>query len=184
MAPQRISHDKPYFEPERPDELSTGKRDERDVLQASAGAQDRDAAGRLVPGARALPSMGGQAKRGSTKLSHTIDSETLEPQYRRRARALRLALVNELARTVGGGVCGILPSLFVRHASIATALSEQLLDAGDVDRAVRFAEASRMHLLYAREIAAKDAASSPRNSTSDIVARITAAAAAKKAEAK
>jgi hypothetical protein len=66
---------------------------------------------------------------------------------------------SELARTVGGGTCGIIPSLFVKHASVATALSEMALDKGDTDRAVKYAEASRMHLLYARELCAKDAES-------------------------
>jgi hypothetical protein len=101
--------------------------------------------------------MGGKASKGTTRLSHRIDSETLTKTYRARARTLRRVTCSELARTVGGGVCGIIPSLFVKHASVATALSEQALDEGDKDRAVKYAEASRMHLLYARELCAKDA---------------------------
>ena len=52
--------------------------------------------------------------------------------------------------------------MFVRHASIATALSDMALDRGDTDRAVRYAEASRMHLMYAREVCAKDAQARPK----------------------
>jgi hypothetical protein len=76
----------------------------------------------------------------------------------------------ELARTVGGGTCGIIPSLFVRHAAIATALSEMALDKGDTDRAVKYAEASRMHLMYAREVCAKDAAARPRGPVDPLAA--------------
>jgi hypothetical protein len=147
------SHNRPYIEPERHNELSRGVRAE---AQASA-REERTEAGKLIKGARMVPSMGGKATKGATRLSHRIDSETLGEPYRRRARTLRRATCAELARTVGGGHCGIIPSLFVKHASVATALAEQALDEGDKDRAVKFAEASRMHLLYARELCAKDA---------------------------
>ena len=153
--PTSRSHGRPYVEPERPDELSTGT---PAVSQASAMGERR-ADGKLAKGARTVPAMGGRATKESTHLSHRIDSVTLGEIYRRRARTLRRATCTELARTVGGGHCGIIPSLFVKHASIATALSEQALDAGDTDRAIKYAEASRMHLLYARELCVKDAAS-------------------------
>jgi hypothetical protein len=155
--PTSTSHGRPYIEVERHDELSEGV----PASQASAG-EERRPDGTLAKGARTVPSLGGKATKGSTKLSHRIDSETLSESYRNRARVFRRATCSELARTVGGGVCGIIPSLFVRHAAIATALSEMALDGGDADRAVKFAEASRMHLMYAREICAKDAASRPR----------------------
>jgi hypothetical protein len=156
--PTATSHDRPYIEPERHDELSDGT---PAVVQAEAGAE-RTADGRLAPGARTVPSLGGLAQKGTTKLSHRIESASLPEPYGRQARALRRATCAELARTVGGGVCGIIPSLFVRHASVATALAAQALDEGDKDRAVKFAEASRMHLLYARELCAKDAAARPK----------------------
>ena len=158
--PVSRSHDRPYVEPERHDELSTGT---PAVLQATARAERKAGATGIPKGARALPALGGRAKKDSTHLSHRIASvATLGEKYLLRARALRRATCAELALTVGGGVCGIIPSLFVKHASVATALSEQALDTGDTDRAVKYAEASRMHLLYARELCAKDAAARPK----------------------
>lgn len=156
--PTSTSHDRPYIEPERHDELSDGS---PNVPQAEASAERRPD-GKLAKGAHTVPSMGGLAAKGTTKLSHRIESVSLPEPYGRQSRALRRATCAELARTVGGGVCGIIPSLFVKHASVATALAAQALDEGDKDRAVKFAEASRMHLLYARELCAKDAASRPK----------------------
>ena len=158
MSPVSTSHGKPYAEPERHDELTSGL---QAPAQADAGAE-RTAEGRLLPGARTVPSLGGKATKGATKLSHRIDSNTLADTYKKRARTFRRMTCGELARTVGGGICGIIPSLFVKHASVATALSEMALDAGDTDRAVKYAEASRMHLMYARELCAKDALARPR----------------------
>lgn len=155
--PSHRSHDRPYVEPERHDELSTGT----PAAPLASARSEQTPDGRLLPGARTIPSMGGKATKGATHLSHRIDSETLTETYRKRARTLRRVTCAELARTVGGGVCGIIPSLFVKHASVATALAEQALDEGDKDRAVKYAEASRMHLLYAREICGKDAQSRP-----------------------
>jgi hypothetical protein len=155
--PVSTSHGKPYVEAERHDELSNGIA----APQASARGE-RTADGRLRKGARTVPSLGGKATKGSTKLSHRVDSETLPETYRKRARVFRRMTCSELARTVGGGVCGIIPSLFVKHAAVATALAELALDSNDTDRAVRYAEASRMHLMYAREVCAKDAAVRPR----------------------
>jgi len=158
VSPTSTSHGKPYCEPERHDELSSGVPADP---QASAGVE-RTASGKLAKGARTVPSLGGKATKGTTKLSHRIDSATLTDVYRNRARAFRRVTCAELARTVGGGRCGVIPSLFVRHASIATALSDMALDRGDTDRAVRYAEASRMHLMYAREVCAKDAQARPK----------------------
>jgi hypothetical protein len=156
--PVNVKNGRPYLEPERHDELSDGA---PAVLQADARAE-RTEGGKLAKGARTVPAMGGRAKKNTTHLSHRIDSATLTDTYRRRAQTLRRATCAELARSVGAGVCGIIPSLFVKHASVATALAEQALDRGDTDRAVKYAEASRMHLLYARELCVKDAASRPR----------------------
>ncbi len=159
MSPPVVqSHGKPYAEPERADELSAG------VAVASQGSArgERTVEGRFLPGSRTVPTLGGKATKGATRLSHRIDSETLADAYQKRARTFRRMTCAELARTVGGGLCGIIPSLFVKHASVATALSEMALDKGDTDRAVKYAEASRMHLMYAREICAKDALARPK----------------------
>lgn len=164
--PTSTSHGKPYIEAERHDELSTGVR----AKPQESARDERTADGRLVPGARTTPSQGGKATKGATRLSHRIDSETLTGTYQKRARTFRRMTCAELARTVGGGTCGIIPSLFVRHAAIATALSEMALDKGDTDRAVKYAEASRMHLMYAREVCAKDAAARPRGPVDPLAA--------------
>ncbi len=168
--PESRSHLRPYQEPERHDGLSSG------VPQAPAKLPHN--AGAIAPGETTRPRMGGQATKNTTHLSHRIDSATLTETYQRRARTLRRALCGELARTVGGGACGIIPSLFVKHACVATALAEQALDEGDKDRAVKYAEASRMHLLYARELCAKDAASRPHDPTAELTRRILARRAA------
>lgn len=170
MPPTSTSHDRPYIEPDRHDELTTGT----PAPQVSA-SDKRRANGTLQKGAHDVPSRGGATSKGTTRLSHRIDSETLTDVYRKRARTLRKATCAELARTVGGGVCGIIPSLFVKHAAVATALAEQALDEGDKDRAVKYAEASRMHLLYARELCAKDAKERPKQAN-PVLAAIEAAA--------
>jgi hypothetical protein len=165
--PQHRSNDRPYIEPDRHDALTNGT-----PAPPQASARDEQTPdGRLMKGARKIPSMGGKATKGATHLSHRIDSETLTETYRKRARTLRRVTCAELARTVGAGVCGIIPSLFVKHASVATALAEQSLDEGDRDRAVKYAEASRMHLLYARELCAKDAKERPQESPGDRIRR-------------
>lgn len=152
------SHGRLRAEPERADELSDGV-----PAPPLEGAKDaRRPTGQLLKGASTVPSMGGRARKGRTRLSHRIDTQTIPEPYRKRARALRRAVCRELARTVGGGVCGIIPSLLVKHAAVATALAEQALDENDHARAVKFAEASRIHLVFARETAAKDAAARPR----------------------
>ena len=163
MSPVVQSHGKAYAEPERHDELSEG------IPQASATDANKHSTG-IQKGERNRPSLGGKATRGSTKLSHRIDSASLPESYRNRARAFRRMTCSELARTVGGGTCGIIPSLFVKHASIATALSELALDNGDTDRAVKYAESSRMHLMYAREVCAKDALARPKVLTDPLAA--------------
>ena len=155
MSPVSTSHGKPYAEPERHDELSTGIPQDRATRARKPGTG-------IQKGDRKIPSLGGLAHKGTSRLSHRIDSATLADKYQKRARTFRRMTCAELARTVGGGTCGIIPSLFVKHASVATELSEMALDSGDTDRAVKYAEASRMHLMYAREICAKDAIARPR----------------------
>lgn len=174
--PVQRSHDRPYIEPERHDELSAGV---PAPTQASAGTE-QTADGRLAKGARTIPSMGGKATKGATRLSHRLpDASILSEVNRKRAATLRRVTCAELARTVGGGVCGVIPSLFVKHAAVATALAEQALENGDAASAVKFAEASRMHLIYGRELCAKDAAARPRRPVDPLayeIAQLRAAA--------
>jgi len=158
--PESHSHAFPYVEPERHDELSPGV-PAPDVVQERAGAERRPD-GTLVQGARTVPSMGGKARKGETQLSHRIESAKLRPNSLRRARTLRQALSCEIAATVGGGVCGIAASLFLKFASQKTAAAEEAFAAGDYETHRRESESARMDVLYAREHAAKSAQARPR----------------------
>jgi hypothetical protein len=102
---------------------------------------------------------GGKRRKGTTRLSHHIDSATLSPESARRARALRRALAGEIAATVGGGVCGVAVSLLVKFAAQKTACAEDAFNAGDLEAFRKLTESARMDVLYAREHAAKAAKS-------------------------
>jgi len=151
--PAHRSHDRTYVEPERHDELSTGAPGE----QASAG-QERKTNGQLAKGASTLPAQGGKAHKGATRLSHRIEALRVSEQLKRRARSYRAKQAHELALTVGGGRCGLMASALVKLASEDMALREAALETGNVELARKLGESTRMHLLYAREICAKDGA--------------------------
>jgi hypothetical protein len=149
--PETISHGHPYQEPERHDELSTG-------VPAQVPASDRRRpGGQLAQGAKVTPSLGGKATKGATQLSHRIDAPTLTDVSVKRARTLRRALSGEIARTVGGGVCGIAASLFLKFAAQKTAAAEEAFQRGDFEAHRKLSESARMDVLYAREHAAKTA---------------------------
>ena len=70
----------------------------------------------------------------------------------------------ELARTVGGGVCGPGPSSIVASAALALAWSRYFSDlaatTGDAElamRSARLGEVSRQHLLASHELVAREA---------------------------
>ena len=63
----------------------------------------------------------------------------------------------ELAVTVGGGHVGMMVTVLVKMAAEAVALAECALEAGDVDQHRKMGEAARVHMVFAREICAKDA---------------------------
>lgn len=151
--PEIRSHGRPYIEPERHDELSEGV---AAPAQADAG-QERTADGRLTKGARTVPSQGGKAHKGRTRASHEITIPRVSQKLRKRAMFFRRSLCAELARTVGGGTCGIAESALVKLASEDMALREAALESGDTALAVKLGESSRMHMLYAREMCAKNA---------------------------
>jgi hypothetical protein len=144
-----------YMEPERHDELSKG-------VPAQATASDpRKPGGQLAQGAKNTPSKGGKATKGSTQLSHRIEGPLLTEQSVRRARTLRRVLSGEVASTVGGGVCGVAASLFIKFAAQKTAAAEEAFQRGDYEAHRKLSESARMDLLYAREHAAKEAAARP-----------------------
>ena len=154
--PASKSHGGPYVEPERHDELSRG------VPAARSGAQKRDG-GRFTPGpsgsAVVAGADGGKRHKGTTHLSHRIDAPTLTSTSQQRARTLRRALAGEIARSVGGGRCGIAASLLIKFASQKTAAAEEAFTIGDYDTHRKLSESARMDILYAREHAAKEAQS-------------------------
>jgi hypothetical protein len=136
--------------------------------QASAG-HERRPDGTFAPGARAAQSAGGKATKGKTRLAAKLGLATLPEgtafaPYRASAATFRRVQCAELAKTVGGGVCGPGPSSIVASAALALAWSRYLSDVaatnGDPElalRAVRLGDASRQALLTAFELCAREA---------------------------
>lgn len=147
----------------------------RDELPAGVPAptreespQDRGEAGRFARG-NSLARAGGKARAGKTRLADRLGLSSLPEgadfrPYKSAAIAFRRAQTSEVARTVGGGVCGPGPSSLIASAALSLAWSRYFSDVaaetGDVDLAVkaaRLGEISRSHLLGAHELAAKEA---------------------------
>jgi hypothetical protein len=152
--PVSTSHGKPYIEAERHDELTDG------VVDSQGRASDpRKPGGQLEQGASDTPRKGGQAHKGKTLLSHRIEAGTLSPTSVTRARTLRRAMAGEIAREVGGGVCGVVASLLIKFCAQKTAAAEEAFLRGDYEAHRKLSESARMDALYAREHAAKAALS-------------------------
>ena len=130
--------------------------------------RDRGEAGRFARG-NSLARAGGHAKRGKSRLTARLGLSTLPEgdafaPYRRAAATFRRVQCAELARVVGGGVCGPGPSSVVASAALALAwsryLSDQAAATGDADlamRSARLGETSRQHLMAAHELVAREA---------------------------
>jgi hypothetical protein len=159
----------PRIEVLPPDELPAGM--PADAREGSP--HDRGEAGRFAPG-NSLARAGGQAKRGTSRLTARLglsvlpDGDAFVP-YRKAAATFRRVQCAELARTVGGGVCGPGPSSVVASAALALAwsryLSDQAAATGDPElamRSARLGETSRQHLLAAHELVAREATARPR----------------------
>jgi hypothetical protein len=143
-------------------------------LQAEARGE-RTPDGRWTPGARTAQVQGGRAKRGKSRLAARLGLATLPEgdafaPYRRAAATFRRVQCSELARTVGGGVCGPGPSSVVASAALALAwsryFSDQAAATGDPElamRSARLGETSRQHLLAAHELCAREAAARPKH---------------------
>jgi hypothetical protein len=140
---------------------------------ATAGGERRPD-GTFAPGARTAQSAGGQATRGRSRLTARLGLVTLAEgdafaPYRKAAATFRRVQCAELARTVGGGVCGPGPSSVVASAALALAWSRHLSDLAAATndpelamRSARLGETSRQHLLAAHELCAREAAARPR----------------------
>ena len=160
----------PRVEAPRADELPEG-------VQAPVQAEARDERtpdGRWTPGARTAQAAGGNAKRGKVQLTARLGLATLPAgndfaPYRRAASTFRRVQCSELARAVGGGVCGPGPSSIVASAALALAWSRYFSDlaaqTGDAElalRSARLGETSRQHLLAAHELCAREALARPQ----------------------
>lgn len=130
--------------------------------------RDRGEAGRFAPG-NTLARQGGHARAGKTRLADRLGLSSMPEgaafkPYKAAAVSFRRAQCAELAKTVGGGMCGPGPSSIVASAALALAWSRYLSDvaasSGDPElalRAVRLADASRQSLLTAHELCAREA---------------------------
>jgi hypothetical protein len=130
---------------------------------------DRGEAGRFAPG-NTLSTRGGRARAGKTRLADRLGLRSLPvgaafAAYKASAVSFRRAQCAELARTVGGGVCGPGPSSLVASAALQLAWSRYLSDVaaekGDAQGALiasRLADASRQSLLAAHELCAREGA--------------------------
>lgn len=118
-----------------------------------------------------IAAQGGRARAGKTKLADRMGLRSLPEgaafaPYKRAAVSFRRSQCSELAKTVGGGVCGPAPSSLVASAALQLAWSRYLSDLaaeggpGGADTALkasRLAEASRQSLLAAHELCAREA---------------------------
>lgn len=151
------------------DELPAGV--PSDAQQISRPTHDK--AGKFAKG-NELARLGGLARRGKTRLAERMglaklpEGSAFRP-YKAAAVSFRRAQCAELAKTVGGGVCGPAPSSLIASAALQLAWSRYLGDvaaeSGDPDMALkasRLAEASRQSLLAAHELCAKEATARPQ----------------------
>jgi hypothetical protein len=153
------------------DELPAGVQGPMHVEARSERTPD----GRFAPGARTVQAAGGFAKRGKSRLTARLGLASLPDDsafaaYRRAAATFRRVQCAELARTVGGGVCGPGPSSVVASAALALAWSRYFSDraaatgdAEDAMRSARLGETSRQHLMAAIELCAREAKARPRS---------------------
>ncbi len=131
--------------------------------------EERRTDGTFIKGACRAQAAGGRAKKSRTVLSHRLglaDVMALDDfqPFLRAARVFAKVQCAELARSVGGGMCGPAPSACVTSASLALAASRYLYQAGgrsaDADaflKAARLATAARQDLLAAHSLCALEA---------------------------
>ncbi len=165
--PTTIKNGIPYPEAPRADEMADGV--PADATEQAAARQERKAGGRgIQKGATAIPSLGGKAHKGTTRLTHRVGELPVSDNLKRNAKFMRRRTCTELARTVGGGECGIVASALVKLASEDLALRAEVLASDAVPLAEKVALSTKLgvsirgHLLGAREAAAKDAEARPR----------------------
>ena len=167
----------PRIEVLPPDELPSGE----PGPSRAAVPSDRGESGRFAP-CNSLAAVAGRANAGKTRLASRLglavlpDASAFRP-YKAAASSFRRVQCAELARSVGGGVCGPSPSSLVASAALQLAWSRYLSDVaattGDAEmalRASRLADASRQSLLAAHELCAREADSRGRYAKRDPLA--------------
>jgi len=152
-----------------PDELPVG-------VAAEARCEspaDRGPRGTFAPG-NTLARRGGLAKAGRGKLSGRLGLASLPEgnefrPYKTAAATFRRAQCAALAQTIGGGFCGPGPSSIIATAAVMLAWSRFFSDraaaTGDFELASRagiLADRSRVALLTAHELCAREAAARPK----------------------
>lgn len=147
-----------------PDELPVGV----PAPAREVSPTDRHEGGRFARG-NALAAEGGRARAGKTRLADRLGLAKLPEgaafgPYRKAAASFRKAQCAELARTVGGGVCGPGPSSCVASAALQLAwaryFSDRAAETGDPQLAMtasRLSDASRASLLTGHELCAREA---------------------------
>ncbi len=165
-----------------PDELPAGVQ----ATEQAPARGERRQNGTFAKGARSAQAAGGRATRGKARLAARLGLANLPDgdafaTYRKAASTFRRVQCAELARTVGGGVCGPGPSSVVASAALCLAwsryLSDQAAVTGDPElalRSARLGETSRQHLLAAHELCAREAearkkASRPRDPVAEFL---------------
>lgn len=166
------------------DELPLGVQGE--PVENARGERRPD--GTFAPGARTMQAAGGHATKGKSRLAARLGLRVLSADapfapYSRSASVFRRAQCAELARTVGGGMCGPAPSSIVASAALMLAWSRYFSDVaatnGDPDlvvKAARLADQSRQALLTAHELAAREAESRQSRTPNSPLAALRAAA--------
>lgn len=159
------------------DELPAGVPD----VARQESPSDRGARGLFAPG-NSLARLGGHARKGKTRLAERMGLSKLPEgslfrPYKAAAVSFRRAQCAELAKTVGGGICGPGPSSMIASAALQLAWSRYLGDAaaesGDAEMALRaskLADASRQNLLAAHELCAREALARPKRDADPLAA--------------
>jgi hypothetical protein len=156
------------------DELPEGVPAERPAeLPGDRGPNGQFAAG------NSLAAQAGAANRGKARLASRLGLRQLPEtavfkSYKNAAVSLRRTTCAELAKTVGGGACGPIPSSFVASAALALGWSRYFFDhaaeSGETElvlAATKLAEASSSLLRQAHEYAAKEAKARPQMNSID-----------------
>lgn len=163
------------------DELPRGVQEPQQV----PASIERRTNGTFAKGARTLQAAGGRARKGNTRLAAKLGLSSLPEgaafaPYKASAVTFRRVQCAELARNVGGGICGPAPSSLVATAALQLAWSRYLSDLAALEndaelalKASKLADASRQSLLAAHELCAREAQARPKVRPNPLAAFLT-----------